>query len=343
MTATYLDIRRLTGLSLSTISKYFNGGNILPANREAIERAVGELDFRPNAHARSLRTRRSRRVGVLVPALDVGFHMSIVAGIEAVLRAHGIFVLVRSAGGERDADGSAPEHLADAMVDGLFAVPRDQDEPGLAKVAARGIPLVFIDRPAGHVPGDVVLFDNRAAAATAARHLFDHGHRRLGVIAGDPGIWTMRERLAAVREVAAQRGVPLAEDGVISSELSTAAGRLAAMRLLALHPRPTAILISNYQLTMGALIAINESGLAVPDDVSIIGFDAPELSRAVTPSLTTVNQPVAEIARLAAELMVDRLRGDASEARRVVLPGELVVGGSVRNLARTRHPGRRRA
>ncbi len=333
MPPTYHDIRRLTGLSLSTISTYFNGGRIRAANREAIERAVAELDYRPNVDARSLRSKRSGRIGVLVPALGVNFHMAIVAGLEEQLRRHGISVLVRSAGGEHADTPDAAEALADTLVDGLFVVPRRQDEPGLARIAARGVPLVFIDRPAGEVPGDSVLLDNRAAGATAARHLFDHGHRNIGVIAGDVGVWSVRERLAGIQALADERGVKLSDHAVVATDqLRVADGRWATMQVLAAQPRPTAIIAPNYHLTLGALTALNESGLAVPSQVSVIGFDAEDVAHVFRPPLTYVSQPVRAIAERAAELMLARLAGEEGPSRQETMAGELVVGTSVATL-----------
>jgi len=327
---TYHDIRRLTGLSLSTISHYFNGRPVLPGNKAAIERAAQALDFRPNADARSLRSKRSRRVGVLVPALGVNFHMAIVAGLERRLGSQGISVLVRSAGGERADTPDAAENLADTLVDGLVVVPRHQDAPALAKIAARHMPLVFIDRPGGDVLGDSVLLDNREAAAMAARHVFDHGHRRVAMIAGDVNVWAISERLAGVRSVAEERGLSFPESAIAETgQLTASDGRRAAMRLLATHPRPTAIIVPNYHLTVGALIAINESGLKVPDQVSVVGFDCDEIAQVVKPALTYISQPIDAIAERAAELLLTRLAGDDGPPRHEVMAGELVVGGSV--------------
>jgi len=335
MTApTYHDIRQITGLSLSTISKFFNGGNVLPENRNALERAVRKLDFRPNVDARSLRSKRSRRVGVLVPALGVNFHMAIVAGLEERLRTHGISVLVRSAGGEHADTPDAAENLADTLIDGLVVVPRQQDEPALAMVAARGTPIVSIDRPVPSVPTDAVLLDNREAAAMAARHLFDHNHRNVGIVAGDLAIWAIRERLAGVRSVAVERDLDLPDAAVVTTDsLSISEGRRATMRLLALRPRPTAILTPNYHLTIGALVAINESGLRIPEQISIIGFDTDEIARMGTPALTYVTQPISAMAVYAADRMLTRLAGNDEPPHSEIFNGELVVGASVSTLA----------
>ncbi|MDR0594075.1 MAG: LacI family transcriptional regulator [Bifidobacteriaceae bacterium] len=329
--ANYHDIRRLTGLSLSTISKYFNGRTVLPANRAAIEAAAEQLGVRPNANARALRSRRSQRVGVLVPSLGVGFHMAIVAGIEEALRPRGLSVIVRSAGGEHAPDTTtAAEELAATLVDGMFVIPRSIDRGPLAQVGAQGVPLVFIDRPGA--PGDNVLLDNRGAVAVGVRHLLDHGHTHLGLLTGDPGIWTMRERLAGARHVLEQREIPSRTVELADSPLTAAGGRQAMAHLLALHPRPTAILAFNYHLTLGALTTLAESGLRAPDDISLVGFDTDDIDTICTPRLTHIIQPVDQIAGHAARLMLARLDNPDQPHQTITIPAALTVGGSVRRL-----------
>lgn len=331
--ATYHDIRRLTGLSLSTISKYFNGRHVLDENRAAIEAAVATLGFRPNEFARGLRSRRSRTVGVLLPALDNDFHLRIIAGVERTLRARGVSVMVRSNGwawgeGEGDAD-DAVNFLASKMVDGLIVVPSPSDEAALARLDH--LPVVLVDRIAHGVRADTVVLDNRDASGRAARLLLDHGHRDIAIIGGDPRIWTMTERLAGFSEAAAARDLSLADEYVSQNPLTVRGGTDAMRRLLALKSRPTGVFCTNYELTIGAVIALNDSGLRIPQDMSFIGFDSLELSQVTKPRMTMIAQPVEQIAAEAAKLMLARLSGPDvdREPQHIELSGELVVGGSV--------------
>lgn len=166
-TATYKDIQRETGLSLATISKHYNGGAVLAANKIAIERAADRLGFRPNGFARNLRSRRSGTIGVLLPALDNGFHLTVIAGVESALRASGMSVIVASS---PDATVGAVDLLLDRMVDGIIAVPSAHDVEALSR-AAEHIPVVQIDWRASGLHVDGVFLDNLAAGAMAARHL----------------------------------------------------------------------------------------------------------------------------------------------------------------------------
>ncbi|MDR1189074.1 MAG: LacI family transcriptional regulator [Bifidobacteriaceae bacterium] len=330
--ATYHDIRDLTGLSLSTISKYFNGRNILEGNRVAIERAVASLDFRPNEFARSLRTQRSRTVGVALPSLASGFHMQIVARVESVLRGHGVSLMVRSNGFE-DAEQPADDavgFLAAKMVDGLIVAPSPPDMESLSKL--RDKPIVMIDRPAEGIDSDAVIVDNEGAGASAARLLLDHGHREIGLLGGDPEVWTMPRRDAGFLAALADRGLSVRPECHLASPLTIADGTASMRRLLAVRQRPTAVFCTNYQLSLGALVALNESGLRIPDDISLVGFDIDEVSEVTRPRITTIVQPTAKIAAEAGRLMMAHLAAppDAQPPYTVVtLDCDLLLGGSV--------------
>ena len=332
---TYKDLQEHTGLSLSTISKYFNGLPLRESNRVAVETAAAELGYRVNTLARSLRTQRSRTVGVLLPVLDNPFHLSIIAGIEASLSDSGVGVVVSASRGAHGEPGAAVDALADRMVDGIIAVPAAHDAASLIAVSARGLPVVLIDRLVEGLDGDTVVLDNGDAARQAVRHLVDHGHRRVAAVAGPPDIWSLRGRSDGFFDALGQHGLGVGPATVRSGPLTVESG-IASMRSLLAEPeRPTAVVCLNYELTVGALIALNESGLRIPEDISLVGFDSLVLSQVIKPRLSMVVQPTHEIAVQAAELMRRRLepqpegRPEPDPYRRVVLRAELVPGGSV--------------
>ncbi|WP_456283386.1 LacI family DNA-binding transcriptional regulator [Microbacterium sp. JZ101] len=325
--ATYKDIRAITGLSLSTISKYFNGLPVREQNRALIEEAARSLGFRVNGFARGLRSRRSRAVGVLLPALDNDFHLTIIAGIEAALREDDVSVVVCAS---RGTPGEAVDFLMSRMVDGIIAVPVASEVGALREAAAQGMPVVAIDWTADDLESDRVVLDNAAAGATVARHLADHGHTKIGLVGGDTAISTMRERTRGFVDALADRGIEMPAAAIASGPLTVESGQASTERLLALADRPTALFAVNQELTLGMLIAVNESGLRVPADVSLVGFDAAEIGRAVRPRLTVFQQPTRSLADEAARLMRDRLStGDAGTGQTVTLPGRLLVGSSV--------------
>ncbi|MFG3340842.1 LacI family DNA-binding transcriptional regulator [Glycomyces sp. NPDC048151] len=325
--ATYKDIQRLTGLSLSTISKHYNGLPVRAKNREAIEAAAAELGFRVNAFARGLRSRRSRTVGVLLPALDNEFHLAIISGLEAALRPDGISVLVCAT---RPEPGEAVEFLRSRMVDGIVAVPSPGDVEALRRAVEQGIPVVSVDWTDTELESDRVVLDNAGAGAAAARHLADHGHRSFAVVGGDPAISTTRERTAGFLAALADRGIEVPDSHVLRGPLTVDSGIEAVERVLSMSQRPTALFAGNYELTVGSLIALGDSGLRVGVDLSVIGFDNFDLARVVRPRLTIVEQPTDAIAAEAAALIRSRLDGTADAAPRIrTLSSRLVVGASV--------------
>jgi LacI family transcriptional regulator len=272
--ASYKDIQRRTGLSLATISKYYNGGTVLEENRAAIDLAVAELNFRPNAFARGLREQRSRTVGVLLPALNNDFHLTIIAGVEEALRVEGLTVIVSSS---PTPQAAAVDVLLERMVDGIIAIPSPHDVEPLREAALR-IPVVVVDWDAPDVPADRVFLDNLRAGRIAAQHLLDHGHRRIGVVGGDDAVSSLRLRAAGFLEGLDARAVEVDPTLSISGPLTVGAGHDATVRLLERADRPTALFAANYELTLGTVIAINESGLRMGRDISVLGFDSVELA-----------------------------------------------------------------
>ncbi|WP_305785400.1 LacI family DNA-binding transcriptional regulator [Symbioplanes lichenis] len=327
--SSYKDIQRLTGLSLATISKYFNGRTVLDENRRAIEEAAEQLGFRPNTIARNLRSGRSRTVGVLLPALTNNFHLTIIAGVEKALHDAGLSVLVAASPEPGDAVGL----LMSRMVDGIITVPPPHDVPALAAAAA-GIPVVQVDWQADGLATDGVFLDNRGAGALAARLLIDHGHRRIGLVGGTPDVSTHRERSAGFRAELAANGIT-PDDTLLTAGAWTVAGGQESMRhVLAARDRPTAVFCASHELTLGALIALNDSGLRLGRDLSLVGFDARELAMATLPRLSIVEQPTHEIAARAAERLLARLADPGADPEPVLVTVDphFVPGASVAHL-----------
>lgn len=321
----------MTGLSLSTISKHFNGLPVLESNRVAIEEAAQALGFRRNAFARALRTKRSRVVGVLLPELDNAFHMSIMAGVEASLRSQGVGILVRAA---HDDLLSGISSLREQMVDGIIVVPTETVDADALHRAVGEVPLVLVDRRLSNVTADSVTIDNEAAGARGAECLLAFGHRHVAAVVGPSTVWTMRGRLRGFVDAFDGQGQV---DVLAPSELTVAAGYSAMAQALATRDRPTAVFCGNYELTLGALTAITNNGLSIPDDFSFVGFDGGELAQVTRPRLWTLVQPVGQLAERTAELTLARLSGDASGPQTVVLPAHLAPGDSVSALATASH------
>lgn len=331
MSATYRDIQTLTGLSLATISKYFNGQNVRPKNAAAIEAAAAELNFRVNKFAQSLRTQRSMTVGVLLPALANSFHAAIISETGEALMRHGYGMIVGEYTSDEGHLEEAAEFLLERMIDGLIMVPfEDGTRPPELDVRHRGVPIVSLDRADPH-GFDSVVVDNRGAGRMVADRLLEFGHHDIGILAGPAALYSTQNRTAGARERFAERGVRIPDSRVVHSALTAEAARVATHALLEGANPPSAIFATNAETTVGAAIALNEMRLRTPDAVSFVGFDNLDLARAVPPGLEIVTQPVAEIADEASRLLLRRMAGDdeAETGVHVVLPCKLHPGGSV--------------
>jgi LacI family transcriptional regulator len=327
--ATYKDIKRLTGLSLSTISKYFNGGNVRPQTMEAIEAAAQKLDFRINDFARGLKSGRSMSVGVLIPELNSSFHTTIMRQVGQFLRQRGYSCLVCECNADKSIEREALSFLVDKMVDGIITIPLDSSGSHLELARARNVPVVLVDRKTTAFETDAVLIDNFSAGKMAAEFFIERGHSRAAIISGPSGIYTMSERSRGFAWAFKER-CSGADVKTLEVDFSIEGGYQAAKELLINGSDITCVFCPNYEITLGAVTAMNELKVRYPQDISLIGFDNMELSKVLNPSLTIVEQPMQEIAKLAAQLLIDRLeKKDDSDVKTITLPAKITMGKSV--------------
>jgi LacI family transcriptional regulator len=323
---TYKDIRTLTGLSLATISKYFNGGTVRDANRVLIEGAIGTLSYQVNDLARGLRSRRSMTLGVVLAELNSTFNTTIVSIMEERLREEGYGTIMCNSRGSSEVEAEAIRFLIGKMVDGIVIIPVGDEVPGLVAATERGAPVVAIDRKIADADVDSVVIDNRAAIASAVDLLTSAGHTEIALLAGPDTSFTMRERRIGFRDAVERNTGRVPRLAFTDPDaVSIEGGYDGLRRLVGLAGPPTAVVCGNYEFTLGATIALNEFGdSAVP---ALVGFDNLELARVIRPRPTFVTQPVAQIADQAAQLILQRLKGESTaEARTVVLTTELVIG-----------------
>lgn len=304
---------------------------MLERNRETIAQAISDLGFHVNEIARGLKTSRTMTVGVLIPDLENVFCTSIVAHIENTLQRAGYSSLICDYREDVALEREKLEFLAKKSVDGFIYMPLGNQEDIVARLLERSLPVILIDRPLPGLACDTVLVDNLNAAYGAIEHLINHGHRRIGIIAGPPGIYTAQERLKGYRRVHEDFDLPIADDLILEGDYSLESGYRLMGQLLQRADPPTAVFVTNYEMTLGAIMALNESPIRVPDELSIIGFDNQQLARIVKPALTIVVQPIQAIGETAATLLMKRLRDDRTGFPVIQrLKTSLVLGDSVR-------------
>lgn len=310
MAATIKDIARKTGLGLATISSYLNGGNVREKNRIKIEDAIEELQFEVNEVARGLKTNKTKTIGIIIPELNNIFCAEIITEVEDVLRSHGYAAMICDCRTDLKREEEAVEFLDRKRVDGLILMPSGNSGVHLHKFIKKGKPVVLIDRRFRDIACDCVLADNFGAARDAVQRLMDAGHTQIGMIAGPKGVFTADERRRGYEEAVKEAGVALQERLLIHGDYTISGGAGCMRELVDKNPDLTAVVVSNYEMTMGAIIEAREMELQIPERLSFIGFDNLEFARACAPQLSIVTQPTREMGREAAGLMVQKLNGE---------------------------------
>ncbi|MDF2613153.1 MAG: transcriptional regulator, LacI family [Clostridia bacterium] len=330
MATTIKDIAKKTGLGLATISKYLNGGNVLEENKIAIEEAIKILDFRVNEFARGLKTSKSKTIGVVIPELSNIFCTSIITVIEDILRQNGYGILVCDCRTDEKLEYEATEFLVNKMVDGIISMPVSKNGEHLKLPLSKGIPVVLIDRKVEGLNVDAVLVDNVAAAENAVEYLIDHGHREIGIICGPRDVFTSHQRQLGYSQAFIKKGLFPKQELIEYGDYTVESGYECLKKLLVKNEMLSALFVTNYEMTLGAIIAINELSIKIPEQISLIGFDNMHLSQVVQPKLTIISQPIHQIAENVAHIMLKRLVQDKyDEAQVINLSTQLILGESV--------------
>lgn len=301
------DIAKLTGLGLATISSYFNGGNVREKNRVKIEKAIEELHYEVNEVARGLKTNATKTIGVVIPELNNIFCAEIITGMEDILRSHGYATIVCDCRTDKKLEQEAVEFLIRRRVDGIINMPVDETGAHLKRFQKTGKPIVLIDRKIQEIPCDSVLVDNKKAAEDAMQLFIEKGHRKIGIIGGPEGIFTAEERLEGYYTALKKAGIPIKNSLVYRGDYTIQGGVRGLEQLVRENPDMTAVFVTNYEMTMGAMIGVNELGIQIPEQLSMIGFDNLQFARACRPKLTIVSQPTDRIAKEIARIILEHL------------------------------------
>lgn len=331
MAATIKDIAKETGLGLATISSYLNGGNVRDANRIKIEAAIELLHFEVNEVARGLKTNKTKMIGIIIPELNNIFCAEIITEVEDQLRCHGYATMICDCRTDEHREEEAVEFLLHRRVDGLIIMPSGKQGKYLQKFIRANKPVILIDRKLKDIACDCVLVDNKGAAKEAVEKLIQAGHKKIGMIVGPADVYTAQERHAGYCQAMMHAGLCVEEQLMVHGDYTIQGGAAAMKQLLENNSSMTAVFVSNYEMTMGAIIQINESGLSIPEQLSFIGFDNLEFARASIPTLSIVTQPTKEIANHVSRLILGRLEEDVMQEKKetVLLKTSFVEGKSI--------------
>lgn len=294
-TATVHEVARVAGVSAATVSRLLNGtAKVSEDKRQAIEQAIERLNYKPNVLAQNLKTGSSRTIGILTQSLASGYFADAMAGVDEALQGTGYAPLIVSGHWHADEEAERIELLIARRVDGLVILSgKLQDEQILA--LSEQVPIVAFGRELQGPRAYGFCLDNYRGACEAVEHLVAHGHRDIAFIAGPPDHRDAQARLAGYRDTLAKHGIKPQRKLVLSGDFLEAGGLQAVERLLASGQRFTAIFAANDLTAYGARLALFRRGIAVPDEVSVVGFDDLHSSMYTTPPLTTVRQPLFDV------------------------------------------------
>jgi LacI family transcriptional regulator len=316
------------GVSITTVSKVLNNhADISEATRTRVMAKVEELGYQRNAVARSLSLRRSHTLGIVIPDLMHSFFVEVIAGIEPVVSAHGYGLLLCSSSEDAGKERAELEMLRSRQVDGIVLASANAsgNTDMLLQLAKQGTSLVMIDRD-DHpsVRCHRVLTDDEAVGSLATSHLLDAGRRAIAHIGGPPIVHAKR-REKGWRETLKARGVKVADDWIVRGGFMESDGYRAMKKLLGVRPKIDAVFAANDPSAIGAMKAIWEAGLRVPNDIAVVGVGDIALGDLLRVPLTTVGWSRRDQGRHAAELLLNSLDGEIDRAQRVIIPPRLVV------------------
>lgn len=329
--ATIVDIARDAGCSINTVSRALNNmPGVSAASRTRVLTSARRLGYVPSRIARSLLTKRTRTLGVIVTDCTNPFYARLIRAIDDTALRFDYSVVLCNSSEEHEREVRAVQLLIESRVDGILITPVQFSSKHILDLIKRNIPFVLMGRRFPDLDTCYVTSDNQAGAREATSLLLSLGHRRIGHVTGRLEISSVQERLAGYRETLTAYGVEFDESLVARAERDVEGGRECARRLLALSPRPSAIFAYNDLQALGVMQAARELDLRVPKDLAVVGYDNIELSALLEVPLTTVAQPSHEIGRAGATLLFRLIEGGdvAPEERTVVLAPQLVIRAS---------------
>lgn len=300
MAATIKDVARRAKVSVASVSRALNGsGRVGAETRERILRVVRELHYTPHAAARSLSTRRTHTVGVLLPDIYGEYFSELIRGIDRAARARSLHLLVSSSHGDAMEAALALRAMS-GRVDGLLVMSPHADAEFLENNLPHGVPLVLMNTRDTGARFPRFNVDNYGGAYAMVKHLAARGHSKIALIAGPDENYDAEERLRGYRDALAQLNPPR-EEMIFRGEFTEESGCEAGKQIVALTDRPTAVFATNDMMAIGCLFALSEAGISVPNEIAVTGYDDIPIVRFLSPPLTSVRVRIAELGALALE------------------------------------------
>jgi len=341
---TIRDVAHLAGVAPSTVSMALaDHPDIAEGTRQMVREAAAKLRYTPNHSARSLRGSLQRAIGVVIPhssarVFSHPYFMDLLGGITDVANAHDFVVLLSTARAEDDEEGAYLKMLRGQRVDGIILASAALFDRHVMELAVSGYPFVFLGRYPLNPSITTVGIDDVVGADLVTSHLLAHGHRSIAHISGPLRHLSAADRRDGYVRALARAGIPALDDYIVEGDYSEESGRQAALRLLTLPTRPRAVFAGNDEMAYGALDTFRTNGVRVPADIALAGFDDLAIARVMTPSLTTVHQPIRALGGAAAERLIALAEGRKAPDHQTILPVTLSIRDSCGPASSHAHP-----
>lgn len=322
MKVSIFDVAKKSGLSVVTVSRVLNGAEtVREKNRQKVLEAIRELDYRPNAAARSLARGKTGIIGLIVTTLQDSFFDAIVKEMNEVLAMHGYFLAISVS----DGLGSDGSHylIQEDRVDGLILLSPMEEDSYIVEMKRRGIPYVLIDNQKPENDAFSVTINNLRGGYAAAVHLLELGHTSIAHLCGNETFRSTRERRAGFLQALEEKGIAPFE--IVNGDFEIAFGYETGKRWLEQGTLPSAVFAGDDNIALGVVNALMEAGVRVPDQVAVVGYDDQYIASQLHPQMTTVRQPADKIGQAAAEMLLKRIEGKNKRSAVQRIDPELIV------------------
>ncbi|MGM0369277.1 MAG: LacI family DNA-binding transcriptional regulator [Bacillota bacterium] len=322
--ATIYDVAKKAEVGIGTVSRVLNESqNVSDKTREKVIEAIQNLNYYPNAMARGLASQKTGSIGVIVPSFTDHFFVEVLQGVQQSLEQFDLDLVLFNVTDKSRKDKYIERVLGEKRVDGVIAITMDMSDEDIVKFQASELPLVLIDD--WHQEVSSIAVDDISGSQQAVEYLLSLGHQKIAFLSGVVGSHHGDKRLAGVKKAFAATDVEFDSDLVIEEGFTVEGGKRAIRELLQLDEaqRPTAVFAASDNQAIGALEEIRETGLSVPEDIAIVGYDNIELAHYL--KLTTISQPMSKMGRLGVEILTDKLEGAEQELVQQVIKPELVI------------------
>lgn len=332
MGTTIKDISKKTGLSLGTISNFLNGKKLRAKNEQLIEQAIEELGYSVNMSARALKTNQSKLVGLVIPSIALTFSAKIVSEVERILSQKGYMVMITVIGHSPITDAEKLANLESRNIEGMIIIPSAENKTleDWLKNLKLSIPIIVLDRVIeDYNKAKYVLVNNQIASKIAVEYLIQLQHEAIAIIGGDQEGYTTTERIQGYKQALDEHQIEIHEAYIVYSDFTKHGGYAACKEIFSTGNLPTALFVTNYDMTLGVIEYLNEHAIEIGKDIALIGFDLDEIIKIINPNITMILQPIHEIAEYTAYCLLDFLKNDYMEKTPKVFTCLLKEGGGV--------------